>query len=56
MLREHLEFETGELWNCSPEVNKKDCRSGDLFIPNIDQSYSLNMKITPIPYSRPRVP
>jgi hypothetical protein len=26
MLRGYPIFETGELWNCSPEVNKKDCR------------------------------
>lgn len=26
MLREYLVFKTGELWNCSPEGNRKDCR------------------------------
>jgi len=39
MLREYLIFKTGELWNCSPDVNKKDRRSGDSFIPNVAEVF-----------------
>ncbi|AKB30593.1 hypothetical protein MSSIT_3874 [Methanosarcina siciliae T4/M] len=39
MLREYLLFKTGEFWNCSPEGDKKDCRSGDSFIPNVAELF-----------------
>ncbi|WP_440946540.1 hypothetical protein ACSAZL_21290 [Methanosarcina sp. T3] len=40
MLREYLVFKTGELWSYSPEGNKKDCRSGDSFIPNVEELFA----------------
>ncbi|WP_156161231.1 MULTISPECIES: hypothetical protein [unclassified Methanosarcina] len=30
-----------------PEGNRKNCRLSDPFIPNVDQGYSLNMKVIP---------
>ncbi|AAM07848.1 predicted protein [Methanosarcina acetivorans C2A] len=53
MSREYLVFKTGELWNCSPEGNGKDCRSGDSFIPNVAELFPGHEECSHPPFPSP---